>query len=1111
MTRFIEWTMPATLVDYEELSKGQHGQKYLLTLEALRKKVFHIGFALFYILIILYILDLVFGYRLRWRCHSICGESISVYPADLDLSSLSVTCGQSRSQDTLDAFFENVQLNFTEGCNSTLLCQFCSFFGAGSVAVTAHSWNGSSVLLEPLSRFYRAMVVFERPDVDDDGEFGILAYTWYCFSDAAIESEDVLHGCDRSQVFSRCLPGTVNCDGAPVYSLDSPRKSVYNSKAHYSFTELQFSNDTRISTTLERSTFVHCWHRTASTMAGLVLRYCCLVLWVLLAIVVAFSVDWGQIGLWIPEQYWCLGLLVVLLLYINPLYAWLVFWDGEENESALYKFLQVVEYDSKAFARAVVRAFEIVVVCSCQGVQTFLFGFFYVPSLFASLWVGCVVAVMVCKRWASGIDSRIVFPILWETPDDVTTWESVLIWTYEMLLYVRFAWFVMVCLYARWELQRQSYLRTRCRQLAFQMVLVVVITKELVFFGARLYNGLAARGYYHNMLTAEDHIPFLELVIYQMYLTTVIIMYLPVSRESYNTVALYLWKRLWKRVLKQGTELEYNLNEERTGPANGPEPEECVLQQQQTHSRRELVDVAWDQVHHLMDHHKDEAHGHDLFCVETAMIMYNLAYEVYREVPDDSTLCTRPVDAADCSVSGCLKSVDSEGRHPSTEVYKAAVIRDASAAEAAASHRPSSLSRRSSAYTSVLSDNDDDAPSLLPDPVPTDDDETTGPYPSRSSGAEVQPDKDIQILLLQERVQELENLLAKADAGRASMGAVMGPTPHNSTSSRPTVRQSLSSQPCTRDMKPASGTGLRSNAGATPQGDIKTLEAVLRAKKQRKVFQSLEDTHINVQRYDYRLIGVVRADANQGLVVTGKRHVGVAFRGTCNANNVVTDLKFIKTEYKAMSESPHQPRTHVLPVCGKPQVHRGFHQAWQALRAEVLENVARAFEADPGGTPPQIYVTGHSLGGAIATLAAYDIAQDYPSHRVVLYTFGSPRVGNHSFRHIFNRAVPVCWRIVNELDGVTRVPPVQALYSHVGKKVKIDSEGLLMLEPSFLEGKYNSSKDRVASHYLSRYRKSLEGICENLEVDLPPEVMPYGFLWSLMEATDDAAFTKQIG
>ena len=57
----------------------------------------------------------------------------------------------------------------------------------------------------------------------------------------------------------------------------------------------------------------------------------------------------------------------------------------------------------------------------------------------------------------------------------------------------------------------------------------------------------------------------------------------------------------------------------------------------------------------------------------------------------------------------------------------------------------------------------------------------------------------------------------------------------------------------------------------------------------------------------------------------------------------------------------------------------------------------------------KFYVTGHSLGGALATLAAYDmraIAKQYGNEaNVSCYTFGAPRTGNHAFAREFMEMV----------------------------------------------------------------------------------------------------------
>ena len=58
--------------------------------------------------------------------------------------------------------------------------------------------------------------------------------------------------------------------------------------------------------------------------------------------------------------------------------------------------------------------------------------------------------------------------------------------------------------------------------------------------------------------------------------------------------------------------------------------------------------------------------------------------------------------------------------------------------------------------------------------------------------------------------------------------------------------------------------------------------------------------------------------------------------------------------------------------------------------------------------------TGHSLGGALATLAAYDLQAEFAFRKLQVYTFGSPRTGNHAFAHDYERRVPHTWHVVNE-------------------------------------------------------------------------------------------------
>ncbi|KAJ7383175.1 hypothetical protein OS493_030330 [Desmophyllum pertusum] len=77
----------------------------------------------------------------------------------------------------------------------------------------------------------------------------------------------------------------------------------------------------------------------------------------------------------------------------------------------------------------------------------------------------------------------------------------------------------------------------------------------------------------------------------------------------------------------------------------------------------------------------------------------------------------------------------------------------------------------------------------------------------------------------------------------------------------------------------------------------------------------------------------------------------------------------------------------------------------------------------------QIWVTGHSLGGAMASLAStwlgyHNIA---PRKNIILYTFGMPRVGNYKYALQHDELVKDSWRVVNDDDLVPHFPSVVSL------------------------------------------------------------------------------------
>lgn len=94
------------------------------------------------------------------------------------------------------------------------------------------------------------------------------------------------------------------------------------------------------------------------------------------------------------------------------------------------------------------------------------------------------------------------------------------------------------------------------------------------------------------------------------------------------------------------------------------------------------------------------------------------------------------------------------------------------------------------------------------------------------------------------------------------------------------------------------------------------------------------------------------------------------------------------------------------------------------------------------GCEPQykwhVYVTGHSLGGALATLHALELSSSQLAKRgaiyVTMYNFGSPRVGNRRFAELYNEKVKDSWRVVNHRDIIPSVPRLMG-YCHVAQPV----------------------------------------------------------------------------
>ncbi len=163
-------------------------------------------------------------------------------------------------------------------------------------------------------------------------------------------------------------------------------------------------------------------------------------------------------------------------------------------------------------------------------------------------------------------------------------------------------------------------------------------------------------------------------------------------------------------------------------------------------------------------------------------------------------------------------------------------------------------------------------------------------------------------------------------------------------------------------------------------------------------------------------------------------------------------------------------------------VHDGFQRGLQFVWEE-LTDLLPAFQ----GAGKSLWLTGHSLGAALATLAVANLRAP-PNDKAVygLYTFGSPRVGDRTFAQNFDAdCKDRCFRFVNNADVVTRVPLRTMAYSHVGTLRYFDKNGVVHDDAGFwykfldsvegtIDGLSKLEPEALAAHSMERYLANLQ-------------------------------------
>jgi predicted lipase len=156
-----------------------------------------------------------------------------------------------------------------------------------------------------------------------------------------------------------------------------------------------------------------------------------------------------------------------------------------------------------------------------------------------------------------------------------------------------------------------------------------------------------------------------------------------------------------------------------------------------------------------------------------------------------------------------------------------------------------------------------------------------------------------------------------------------------------------------------------------------------------------------------------------------KKRICIVFRGTNSSTdwryNLQTSKMFIK------------PST-FGDIC----IHAGFCK--QLFQTNLYNSIFSLLQTLLRQNPEyELFVTGHSAGGALSTLFGYLLSGDIPAQKIQVVSFASPRIGNSEFKRDFeNKLFLSHHRVTNRNDIVTALPLFK--YCHVGNKVYIRSK-----------------------------------------------------------------------
>ncbi|PZU99001.1 MAG: hypothetical protein DCF32_19140 [Leptolyngbya sp.] len=250
---------------------------------------------------------------------------------------------------------------------------------------------------------------------------------------------------------------------------------------------------------------------------------------------------------------------------------------------------------------------------------------------------------------------------------------------------------------------------------------------------------------------------------------------------------------------------------------------------------------------------------------------------------------------------------------------------------------------------------------------------------------------------------------------------------------------------------------------------------------------SIRDVRDNFMYLDMRLTDT------QAFLFRRDNNLILVFKGTQQLSDWKTNLKIRLKEFTVLADQEAVPPT--------GRVHRGFLDAWQSVEKQVVYYLKK------WRTPEtKLWVTGHSLGGALAAVAT--ISLETQGFEVSgLYTFGQPRVADWKLVNYMNaRMGDRIVRYVNNNDIVPMIPPQiipwvpTRVYGHMGQFRYFNDSGSLRRQ-SFLFQRFpdrlfgiiraivtSGTPDAVDDHKMEFYVANLQKALDREEEEAKLEI-----------------------